>query len=463
MDVDLQGIVKDIKPLWQSLTDGGLCVITEGGSSPQSLRGKKLPVAVRRAVRENASLEPLETRGMFWWVISPSSDLRGQVQLIAWANEDKGWKDLLQSWTDMLTIASSETAVADRLTEALVEAWDRLTFLYELAHIAGHATELPSMLNSIVRLLSQVVSAEEVFLVTVDDAGWESVTASGQPLVSPRILVENVYYVGRPLGLVELKPALEKAESPLAEVGDLLIAPLIGEGDLSGVIGLMDSREGCFDSSDVQLLASVAEQVGGLIQAAKDRAEREESQRLEHELEIAAGIQASLLPTNLPQIPGLELVAYLRPARHIGGDFYDVAEAKTGEPMLMLADVAGKGSPAAILTAVVHATFRGEALHRRDPAKLLQIMNRLLHPDLEKAEAFVTAVIVRLESDAKGFSYASAGHADCVLWRHHEERFELLCQAVELFSLCYPLSSHKGKIKSSLRTRINLPKYIITV
>jgi len=94
--------------------------------------------------------------------------------------------------------------------------------------------------------------------------------------------------------------------------------------------------------------------------------------------------------------------------------------------MLMLADVAGKGSPAAILTAVVHATFRGEALHRRDPAELLQVINRLVYPDLEKAEAFVTAVIVRLESDAKGFSYASAGHADCVLWRHREERVELL-------------------------------------
>jgi serine phosphatase RsbU (regulator of sigma subunit)/anti-sigma regulatory factor (Ser/Thr protein kinase) len=188
----------------------------------------------------------------------------------------------------------------------------------------------------------------------------------------------------------------------------------------------MDSREGCFDSSVVQLLASVAEQVGGLIQAAKARVEREESQRLEHELEIAAGIQASLLPTSLPQISGLELVAYLRPARHIGGDFYDVAEAKTGEPMLMLADVAGKGSPAAILTAVVHATFRGEALHRRDPAELLRLMNRLLHPDLEKAEAFVTAVIVRLDSDAKGFCYASAGHADCVIWRRREEEFELL-------------------------------------
>ncbi|HEY44311.1 MAG TPA: SpoIIE family protein phosphatase [Anaerolineae bacterium] len=417
---------KRLAHLWQALTDGGLSVVTEEGPSPQSIRGQKLPADVNLALREYTTLDPFETRGRFWWVISPSPDLRGQVQLVAWSTEDKAWKDLLQTWTDMLTIACSEGAVADRLTEALVEAWDRLTFLYELTHIAGHATELPDMLSSIVHLLAQVVSAEDVFLVTGDRAGWESVTASGQPLPMPSVLVENIHYVGRPLGLAELKHALERVDSPLAQVGDLLVAPLIGDCDLSGVIGLMDPREGCFDSSDVQLLASVAEQVGGLIQAAKARAEREESQRLEHELEIAAGIQASLLPISLPQISGLELVAYLRPARHIGGDFYDVAEAKTGQPMLMLADVAGKGSPAAILTAVVHATFRGEALHRRDPAELLQIMNRLLHPDLEKAEAFVTAVIIHLESDTLGFSYASAGHADCVLWRNREERVDLL-------------------------------------
>jgi serine phosphatase RsbU (regulator of sigma subunit)/anti-sigma regulatory factor (Ser/Thr protein kinase) len=428
MDIDLQGMVRRLIHLWQTLTDGGLSVVMEGETPPRSIRGLKIPADVRQALREDKKLEPFETRERFWWVVYPSSDLRTRIQLVAWAAEDRAWKDFLQTWTDMLSIACSESAVADRLTEALVEAWDRLTFLYELTHIAGQATELPGMLTSIVHLLAQVVSAEEVFLVTGDRdrTDWESVTASGKPLLMPSVLVENIHYVGRPLGLAEIKPALERVGSPLAQVGDLLVAPLIGEDDLSGVIGLVDPRESCFDSSDVQLLASVAEQVGGLIQAAKARAEREESQRLEHELEIAAGIQASLLPASLPQIPGLELVAYLRPARHIGGDFYDVAEAKTGQPMLMLADVAGKGSPAAILTAVVHATFRGEALHRRDPAELLQVMNRLLHPDLEKAEAFVTAVIVHVESDKLGFSYASAGHADCVLWRNREERVDIL-------------------------------------
>ena len=426
MEGDLVAVFKSIKRLWHTTTEGGLSIVGRGDRPAGSVRGRKLPAAVRRALIEESPLDALKTGRGFWWVTSPSPSLLGRVQLIAWAPNDKGWGHFLQIWTDMLAFSLGEKAVADRLTEALVDAWDRLTFLYELTHIAGQVTELPDMLSSIVRLLAQVVSAEEVFLVTGDDSGWESVTASGDLLPQPVALVENIPRAGRPVGLAEIQPALAQAESPLAQVGDLLVAPLLGEGNLSGVIGLLDSRQSCFDSSDMQLLASVAEQVGALIEAVRARAARQESQRLEHELEIAAGIQASLLPVELPRIAGLELAAYLRPARRIGGDFYDVAEAKTGETMLLLADVAGKGTPAAILTALVHAIFHGEASHSRDPADLLQVINQILQPDLEKAEAFVTAVIVRLESESIGFSYASAGHVDAALWRNRDQRVEFL-------------------------------------
>jgi len=426
MEGDLGSVFKSIKRLWHTTTGGGLAVLGGNDRPSGSVQGRKLPAAVQRALIEESPLDALKTGRGFWWVTSPSPGLLGRVQLIAWAPNDEGWGHFLQTWTDMLAFSLGEKAVADRLTEALVDAWDRLTFLYELTHIAGQVTELPDMLSSVVRLLAQVVSAEEVFLVTGDDSGWESVTASGDLLSQPAALVENIPRTGRPVGLVEIQPALAQAESPLAQVGDLLVAPLLGEGNLSGVIGLLDSRQSCFDSSDMQLLASVAEQVGALIEAVRARAARQESQRLEHELEIAAGIQASLLPVGLPRIAGLELAAYLRPARRIGGDFYDVAEAKTGETMLLLADVAGKGTPAAILTALVHAIFHGEASHRRDPADLLQVINQLLQPDLEKAEAFVTAVIVRLESESIGFSYASAGHVDAALWRNLEQRVEFL-------------------------------------
>ena len=120
----------------------------------------------------------------------------------------------------MLAYAKGEHAVADRLIEALANAWDRLTFLYELTHIVGQLTDLPDMLNSIVHLLAEVVTVEEVFLITGVEADWISVTSSGDPLSLPSSIAEEVFRARRPVGLAELKPALEKAENPLAQAGD---------------------------------------------------------------------------------------------------------------------------------------------------------------------------------------------------------------------------------------------------
>jgi anti-sigma regulatory factor (Ser/Thr protein kinase) len=93
---------------------------------------------------------------------------------------------------------------------------------------------------------------------------------------------------------------------------------------------------------------------------------------------------------------------------------------------LLLADVAGKGMPAALLTALVHAVFISEAGDRPDPGELLQVMNRLMFPDLDRAETFITAVAIRVEPRPSSFSYASAGHMDVAVWRAREERMEFL-------------------------------------
>ena len=163
-----------------------------------------------------------------------------------------------------------------------------------------------------------------------------------------------------------------------------------------------------------------------MIEASQARHSREEAERLERELSIASDIQSNLLPARLPDVMGCELSAHLQPARQIGGDFYDVAHLRTGEPILMLADVSGKGMPAAILTAVVHATFHGEAPHQRDPAQLLAEINRSIYPDLDKAQAFVTAAVARIDSDPLKVAYSSAGHVEAAIWRKRREWIEFL-------------------------------------
>jgi len=410
---------------WAQLTAGGLAVCADGswvlGEAPKP----SVPAAVRRAVDERSSLEAHAARRRVWWVTAPDRAEPGGIQMVAWAREGRGWGALLRGWSALLSRVIEESSTADGLTAELINAWDRLTFLYDLAKIAGRHTDLREMLEAIVRLLARVVSVQDVMLVVARPEGLASFTASGSEVPLPEVLVGSVAGANRPLALEEVRPALERAGSPLAWSGDLLVTPLQGPGG-PGALGLVNPPTDRFDAHDVQLLASVAEQVSALIEAADTRAEREKNQRLEHELEIAANLQRSLLPLRLPEAPNLRAAAYLRPARRVGGDFYDAVTSDTGAILLLLADVAGKGMPAALLTALVHAVFISEAADRADPGDLLQVMNRRMFPDLDRAETFVTAVVIRLEAGSPRFAYASAGHMDVAVWRGTEERIEFL-------------------------------------
>ena len=215
-------------------------------------------------------------------------------------------------------------------------------------------------------------------------------------------------------------------EDIFENVSDLIVAPLISSEGAQGLVGFIKLNEGDYDASDAQLLGSVAEHLGALIEASQIRSTREEQKRLERELSIAANIQSSLLPIRLPIIQDCELSAYLRPARRVGGDFYDIAHLRTGEPILLLADVSGKGMPAAILTAVVHATFHSEAPYQRDPSQLLVEINRSIYADLDKAQAFVTSAVARIDTDPLGIAYASAGHVEAAIWRKDKSWIEFL-------------------------------------
>jgi serine phosphatase RsbU (regulator of sigma subunit)/anti-sigma regulatory factor (Ser/Thr protein kinase) len=425
MDRWLDESVQRLVEAWAKLTAGSLAVHGEGTSVPGEAPRAGYPLPVRRALENRLSLEAHRVSRRFWWVTAPDPAEPRGLQIVAWAPEDRGWGALLCAWSALLSHLAEVSATAAGLTSELINAWDRLTFLYDLAKIAGRHTDLREMLDAIVRLLAQVVSVQDVVLVATQPEGLASFTSSGKGVPLPEVLVECVAEAKRPLALEEVRPVLERGGSPLAWSGDLLVTPLQGPGG-RGALCLVNPPNDRFDAHDVQLLASVGEQVNALIEAAETRAQREKSQRLEHELEIAAHLQSSLLPLRLPEVANMRAAAYLRPARRVGGDFYDAVTSGTGGMLLLLADVAGKGMPAALLTALVHAVFISEAADRTDPGEVLQVMNRRMFSDLDRAETFITAVVIGLEPHAPHLTYASAGHVDVAIWRGAEERIEFL-------------------------------------
>ncbi len=136
------------------------------------------------------------------------------------------------------------------------------------------------------------------------------------------------------------------------------------------------------------------------------------------ELAVGQEIQLSLLPKTCPEAPGWEFAASYSAARIVGGDFYDFCELSSKPPRLglVIADVAGKGVPAALFMALSRTIIRTTAFSGRSPASALMRANQLILKD-SQAEMFLTAAYAVLELDTGRLIYANAGH-NRPLWRH---------------------------------------------
>jgi serine phosphatase RsbU (regulator of sigma subunit) len=133
-----------------------------------------------------------------------------------------------------------------------------------------------------------------------------------------------------------------------------------------------------------------------------------EKERLERELQLAADIQASILPDVLPAPPCFDFGARIDPARQVGGDFYDVFPVTDTKMAVLIGDVSDKGVPSAIFMARVHALIAAEADHE-DPGVVLRKVNSHI-TRLEKSTQFVTVLYGVLDCTTGEFHYARAGH-----------------------------------------------------
>ncbi len=132
---------------------------------------------------------------------------------------------------------------------------------------------------------------------------------------------------------------------------------------------------------------------------------------VEHELKVVADIQRSLLPQVLPKIPNVELAAYYRTSRWAGGDYYDFFPLPDGRWGILVADVSGHGTPAAVVMAITHSLAHSLPGPADPPAALLGHVNRLLSQHYTASnEVFVTAFYGVLDPSARTLTYSSAGH-----------------------------------------------------
>jgi sigma-B regulation protein RsbU (phosphoserine phosphatase) len=214
-----------------------------------------------------------------------------------------------------------------------------------------------------------------------------------------------------------------EALGPLASGEPDCLVPILGrDGRLTGLLALASRlSEDPYSREDKQLLASVASQAGIAldgIRLAGQMAERLESERrAAHEMELARQVQSRLLPQNPPVLATLECAACCVQARAVGGDYYDFLELGPGRVGLVLADISGKGFPAALLMASLQASLRSRSAHDMlDLPRQLRSVNQLLYR-FSEPNRYATLFLGLYDDASRRLQYANCGHNPPVVLR----------------------------------------------
>jgi serine phosphatase RsbU (regulator of sigma subunit)/anti-sigma regulatory factor (Ser/Thr protein kinase) len=195
-----------------------------------------------------------------------------------------------------------------------------------------------------------------------------------------------------------------------------LVQPLMFGDKLLGTLAIgRREAEAPFSALQAEMIRTFAEFMAVQVVNLRHHEEQVHVRLVAHELEIAHRIQRALLPRTLPQLSGFRLAGNWESARQVGGDFYDAFPLGDHSLLLVVADVMGKGVPAAIFATITRSLLRAMAVRSHHPAKLLKRLNELLYAELSTVGMFITAQLVFVDLQRRQLVAASAGHCPVLM------------------------------------------------
>lgn len=201
--------------------------------------------------------------------------------------------------------------------------------------------------------------------------------------------------------------------------------PLSVKGEVYGILLVKDpGTDKMYLQKRLEILTGIAQQTALAIQNDRLQSMVVVRERLEREFQIAREIQQTFLPSELPEYPGWNIDVRWRPAREVGGDFYDVFPLSDHKLAILVADVTDKGMSAALYMTVTRTLLRTVAKQYPTPAEILASVNELLLRDTPHG-MYITAFLGILDQKSGELKYANAGH-NLPICRHPGGQIEKL-------------------------------------
>jgi len=314
------------------------------------------------------------------------------------------------------TTIKSDQAVARELQ---LEQVEDLIKLQKAAQKITSILDLDDLIDKIVTEVAQSFGCLEATIYLYDEASQELVltgvcgcTAHGK---GERERFGKVGMVGHVATTEKMHYAPDVRKDPyylacepstLSEVA----IPLHVNGRLVGVFSTAHNELDAFCPAQLRLLQSLCKHIAVAIHnAQRFGQERQARERMSREAQEARAIQQALLPKSSPYVPGFAISGLSVPAGEVGGDWYDFIPFEDGCWGLVLADVSGKGTAAALLMSATRAMLRSLATTCASPAEILDKLNRLMIEDFPSGR-FVTLIFAVLDPADRSLTFASAGH-----------------------------------------------------
>jgi len=330
----------------------------------------------------------------------------------------------------------------------------RLSFLAEASRVLNRSLNYAEVLKSVGRLTVPrladwcVFYAQEegpaprwVYFAHSDDRieqMLDGTSPTQRAAIDALLPVREVLDSGSPEVLGEI-PQPADGDLPSREIDALvpksaMVLPLVVGGRSRGALALMSSSDARrYGSEDLALAEDLSQRIAQAIDNARLYQERSH---------VARTLQRSLLPPELPGIPGVEIGARYRPAgegNEVGGDFYDLFETRAGNWAVVIGDVCGKGPDAAALTGLVRHTIRAAAVAGHSPDQVLELTNKaILRQVSDSRFCTVTCVELQMDEDGARMVLACGGHPPPLILRGDGKVERVNCEGTLLGVLDEP-------------------------